>query len=89
MIFFFFLISQQKRENILLSNATNGKFQTPPLTPPIPALPTQPSIVVPIEVSNVGAENKEETTSFNDENGDESPGKNLVRKKITMNRMLQ
>lgn len=62
---------KQKRENILLSNATNGKFQTPPLTPPIPVLPTQPPVVVPIEVIPSAATEHKEETSFTEENGDE------------------
>ncbi|KAL0278779.1 UNVERIFIED_CONTAM: hypothetical protein PYX00_000494 [Menopon gallinae] len=61
---------KQKRENILLSNATNGKFQAPPISPPINNFP-QPAVVVPIEVPIVIKANKEET-SFTEENGEET-----------------
>ncbi|KAK6643395.1 hypothetical protein RUM43_004900 [Polyplax serrata] len=54
---------KQRRENILLSNASHGKFQTPPLTPPVPTLPNQPAVVVPVEMAvTPSVENRIETS---------------------------
>lgn len=55
----------------MLSNASHGKFQTPPLTPPVPTLPGQPSGIVPVEVP-VKVVQKKEETSFTKPNGNET-----------------
>ena len=90
-------MQQQKRENILISNASHGKFQTPPLTPPIPTMPSQPVVVVPVEVPIKTSTEKKEETSFTEQNGDLCTGVNgkilkrsslMIKKKSGINIFL-